>query len=85
MLGVCVLELQGSWDKYLLLVEFYYNNSFQATIEMAPYEALYGKRSQTAIHWHDNFERKDLGKELVDQATEAIQKIQQRMKNSQSR
>ena len=60
MLRACVLEFQGSWDKYLLLVEFSYNNSYQATIEMAPYEALYGRRCQTPIHWHGAGDRKYL-------------------------
>ena len=40
MLRVCVLDFQGSWDEHLPLVEFAYNNSYQATIGMAPYEAL---------------------------------------------
>lgn len=41
MLRLCVLEFKGNWIKYLPLVEFAYNNSYQATIGMAPYEALY--------------------------------------------
>ena len=39
----CVLDLKGSWEEHLPLVEFAYNNSSQASIEMAPYEALYGR------------------------------------------
>ena len=42
MLRACVLDLKGSWEKHLPLVEFAYNNSYQASIQMAPYEALYG-------------------------------------------
>ncbi|KAA3466817.1 DNA/RNA polymerases superfamily protein [Gossypium australe] len=42
MLWCCVLEFQGSWEKFLPLVEFAYNNSFQSSLKMAPYEALYG-------------------------------------------
>ena len=52
---------------------------------MTPYEDLYGRRCRTPIHWHETGERKYLGPELVDQATEAIQKLQQRMKSSQNR
>ncbi|KAG8485640.1 hypothetical protein CXB51_018871 [Gossypium anomalum] len=40
MLRCCVLEFQGSWEKYLPLVEFSYNNSYQSSLKMAPYEAL---------------------------------------------
>ncbi|KAL0544421.1 hypothetical protein IC582_019536 [Cucumis melo] len=43
MLRVCALEFPGSWDSHLHLMEFAYNNSFQATIGMTPFEALYGK------------------------------------------
>ena len=42
MLRACVLELPGSWDVHLTLAEFAYNNSYQASIQMAPFEAVYG-------------------------------------------
>ena len=44
MLRACICDFQGSWDQYLPLVEFSYNNSYHASIGMAPYEALYGRR-----------------------------------------
>ena len=43
MLRPCVLDLKGSWEERLPLVEFVYNNSYQGSIQMAPYEALYGR------------------------------------------
>ena len=43
MLQACVLDLKSSWGEHLPLVEFAYNNSYQASIQMAPYEALYGR------------------------------------------
>ena len=43
MLRACVLDLMGSWEEHLPLVEFAYNNSYQASIQIAPYEALYGR------------------------------------------
>ena len=51
MLRACVLNLKGSWEKHLPLVEFAYNNSYQASIQMAPYEALYGRPCQSPICW----------------------------------
>ena len=42
MLRACVLDLKGSWEEHLPLVEFSYNSSYQESIQMAPYEALYG-------------------------------------------
>ena len=43
MLRACVLDHKSSWEEHLPLVEFAYNNSYQASIQMAPYEALYGR------------------------------------------
>ena len=45
MLRSCVIDYEGSWDRHIPLVEFVYNNSFQSSIGMAPYEALYGKKN----------------------------------------
>ena len=44
MLRMCVMDFGGSWEKYLPLVEFAYNNSYHSTIGMAPCEALYGRK-----------------------------------------
>ena len=65
LLRACVLDFQGSWDKYLALVEFIYNNSYQATIEMSPYQALYRIKYKSPVHWDEIEERKLLGPELV--------------------
>ena len=51
MLRGCVMEFTGSWDKYIPLIEFSYNNSYQSSIGMAPYEALYGQRWRTLVYW----------------------------------
>ncbi|KAL4025568.1 hypothetical protein IC575_013970 [Cucumis melo] len=51
MLRACALEFPGSWDSHLHLMEFAYNNSFQAIIGMAPFEALYGKCCRSPVYW----------------------------------
>ncbi|KAL0544266.1 hypothetical protein IC582_019379 [Cucumis melo] len=51
MLRACVLEFSGSWDSHLHLMEFAYNNSYQATIGMAPFEALYSKCCRSPVCW----------------------------------
>ncbi|KAL4183259.1 hypothetical protein AMTRI_Chr11g154280 [Amborella trichopoda] len=53
MLRACVIDFTGSWDDYLPLIEFSYNNSFQASIQMAPYEALYGRKCRLPICWDE--------------------------------
>ncbi|PON54851.1 Ribonuclease H-like domain containing protein, partial [Parasponia andersonii] len=79
MLRACVLDFHGSWSKYLPLIEFAYNNSYQASIEMPPYEALYGRKWRSPIHWDEMGERKFLGPELIREINEAAEKIRKRI------
>ena len=60
MLRTCILDMKSSCDEHLPLIEFAYNNSYQASIGMAPYEALYGRRCRSPIHWDDVGERRIL-------------------------
>ncbi|KAA3483108.1 DNA/RNA polymerases superfamily protein [Gossypium australe] len=64
------LEFEGNWEKYLPLVEFAYNNSFQSSIKMAPYEALYCRKCRTLLYWTKLSEKKidrvDLIRETED-------------------
>ncbi|KAL0536641.1 hypothetical protein IC582_025599 [Cucumis melo] len=85
MLRACALEFPGSWDSHLHLMEFAYNNSYQATIGMAPFEALYGKCCRSPICWGEIGEQRLMGPELVQSTNEAIQKIRSRMHTAQSR
>ncbi|KAL0541114.1 hypothetical protein IC582_021151 [Cucumis melo] len=85
MLRACVLEFSGSWDSHLHLMEFAYNNSYQATIGMAPFEALYGKCCRSPVCWGEVGEQRMLGPELVQTTNSAIQKIRARMLTAQSR
>ncbi|KAJ8770467.1 hypothetical protein K2173_017958 [Erythroxylum novogranatense] len=68
MLRACVMDFKGAWDEHLPLVEFAYNNSYHSSIQMAPYEALYGRRCTTPICW-DEGERKLVGPELIQLTT----------------
>ena len=85
MLRACTLDFPGSWSKYLPLVEFAYNNSYQATIGCAPYEMLYGRKCRSPVHWDELGERRYLGPELVQVTAEAIDKIKKRMQAAQDR
>jgi len=69
----------------LPLVEFTYNNNYQANICMAPYEALYGRRYKTPLCWYQDGEVVFVGLELLQQITEKVKLIQERRKISQSR
>jgi hypothetical protein len=85
MLRCCVLSWQGSWEDHLPLVEFAYNNSYQASIRMAPYEALYGRKCRSPLCWDAVGEKAVLGPDWVQQATERVAEIRQHMLAAQSR
>ncbi|KAL4017803.1 hypothetical protein IC575_021375 [Cucumis melo] len=85
MLRACVLQLKGSWDTHLLLMEFAYNNSYQSCIGMAPYEALYERPCRTPIFWNEVGERKLVGPELVQITTNNIKLIRENLRIAQDR
>ena len=60
-----MIEFKGSWDTHLSLMEFVYNNSYQSSISMAPFEALYGRKCRTPVCWDEVGERRLTGPELV--------------------
>nr|GEZ09585.1 hypothetical protein [Tanacetum cinerariifolium] len=53
MLRACVIDFGSSWDRHLPLAEFSYNNSYHASIKVAPYEALYGKKCRSHVCWSE--------------------------------
>ncbi|KAK6125233.1 hypothetical protein DH2020_041033 [Rehmannia glutinosa] len=87
MLRACTLDFQGSWDSHLPLAEFAYNNSYQATIGMAPYEALYGRKCRSPLHWEidDQWTPKEKRKSpsipKIDLVQEAMEKDSSRQKS----
>ena len=67
MLRSCVIDYEGSWDRHIPLVEFVYNNSFQSSIGMAPYEALYGQKCRTPLCWTKLSKKKVIGPDLIQE------------------
>jgi hypothetical protein len=61
MLGACALQHGGSWYKSLPYAEFSYNNSYQASLKMSPFEALYGRKCRTPLYWDQTGERQFFG------------------------
>ena len=68
------------WDECLNLVEFYNNNSYQESIKMAPFEALYGRRCKTPLNWSEPDERWFFRLDTVKEAKQKVQLIQANMK-----
>ncbi|GJU96623.1 putative reverse transcriptase domain-containing protein [Tanacetum coccineum] len=80
MLRACVLDFGGSWDFHLPLVEFSYNNSYHSSVRCAPFEALYGRKCRSLIMWVEVGEGYLIGPELVQETTEKISQIKDRLK-----
>ncbi|RVW89330.1 Transposon Ty3-I Gag-Pol polyprotein [Vitis vinifera] len=85
MLRACVLDFGGNWADYLPLAEFAYNNSYQSSIGIAPYEALYGRPCRSPLCWIEMGESRLLGPEIVQETTEKIQLIKEKLKTAQDR
>ena len=79
MLQACFLDLKGSWEKHLPLVEFSYNNSYQASIQMTPYEALYENPCQSPICWTKVGERSITGSDLIRDTSKKVGLILKRL------
>ena len=82
MLRAYVRDLGGSWDGYLCLTEFVYNNSYQASIEMAPYEALYGWRCRSPICWLEIVEKQLARINLVKKVSQQIEVVPKNIKSA---
>ena len=77
-----MLDFPRSWDRYIPLMKFAYNNSYQLSIDMTPYEALYGRRCRTPLCWIDLNEYKVIGLDIVKETEEKVRIIKQRLKAS---
>ncbi|WMV55641.1 hypothetical protein MTR67_049026 [Solanum verrucosum] len=85
MLRACVIDFKGSWDDHLPLIEFAYTNSYNSSIQMAHYEALYGRRCKSPVGWFEVGETALIGPDSVLDAMEKVQLIRDRLKTAQSR
>ena len=65
MLRACAISFPEKWDECLTLAEFSYNNSYQESIRMAPFEALYGKKCRTPLNWVEVGDRGYFGPDFI--------------------
>jgi hypothetical protein len=85
LLRACALKYGKSWDKSLPHVEFSYNNSYQASIKMAPSEALYGRLCRTPLFESQTRESEVFGPEVLKDAEKQVQIIRENLNVAQSR
>jgi hypothetical protein len=85
MLRAYVLSYGAKWEDCLPFAEFSYNNSYQASLQMAPFEALYGRKCRTPLNWSETGESQVFGPDIIREAEEQVQLIRNRLKAAQSR
>ncbi|GKC51320.1 putative reverse transcriptase domain-containing protein [Tanacetum coccineum] len=79
MLRACEINFGKGWVNHLQLVKFSYNKSYHASIKAAPFEALYGQKCRSPVCWAEVGEVQLTGPEIVQETTEKIVQIKQRM------
>ena len=85
MLRSCAIVYGKKWNECLPFAEFSYNNSYQASIGMSPFEILYGRSCRTPLNWSESGERVYFGPDIVMEAEEKVKTIQERLRAVQSR
>lgn len=78
------MNFSGSWKDYLYMVELSYNNCYQKSIQMAPFEVLYGLKCRSPLYWDEIGEQSVLGLELITQATKQVKVIREDIKAVQN-
>jgi hypothetical protein len=85
MLTTCALQYGRSWDKSLLYAEFSYNNSYQESLKMLPFEMLYGHRCQTSLFWSEVGEQVVFGPDILQEAEKKVHMVRENLQVVQSR
>jgi hypothetical protein len=85
MLRACALQDKIGWDQRLPYVEFSYNNIYQASLKMSPFEALYERNCRTPLHWDQNGERQVFGPDILLEVEENIIMVRENLKVAQFR
>jgi hypothetical protein len=85
MLRACALQYGRSWDKSLLYVEFSYNNSYEESLKMAPFEMLFGRRCRTPLFWNETGEQKVFGPDILQETEKQVHMVRENLQVTESR
>jgi hypothetical protein len=85
MLRACAMQYGSSWDKSLLYAEFSYNNSYQKSLKMAPFEMLYGRRCRTPLFWNETGEWKVFKPDILQEVEKQVCMVRENLRVVQSR
>ena len=78
-----VMNNPTRWDDYLHLIEFAYNNMYQTSAKMSPFEVLYGRKCRKSTTWDSSIERLMLGPDLLKDLEQLVTKVKQNLKEAQ--
>jgi hypothetical protein len=79
MLRACALQYGRSWDKSLSYAEFSYNDSYQESLNMAPFEMMYGRRCPTPLFWSEAGEREVFGPDILQEAKKQVRMVRENL------
>ena len=65
MLRMYVMKKPTKWEDYLHLAEFAYNNGYQTSSKMSPFEVIYGWKCRTLVTWDGPVDWLMLGPDLL--------------------
>ena len=85
MLRACAIRYGTSCDKCLPYAEFSYYNSYQASLEKSPFEALYGRKCRTPLYWDQVGEKQVFEPEIIEDAEQLVQVVRENLRIAQSR
>jgi hypothetical protein len=85
MLRACVRTYGKDWEQGLPYAEFSYNNSYQTSLGMSPFEALYGRKCRTPLMWSEVVDRTLTGLAVIKDAEDRVAEIREKLKVAQSR
>jgi len=85
MLRACVISFGKKWEESLPFAEFSYNSSYQASLKMAPFEVLYGRKCRTPLNWSETGDRPLIGTDIIQHAEDQVRVIREHFKAAQSR
>ena len=80
MLRMYVMDKPSKWEDYLHLVEFSYNNGYQTSLKMSPFEALYGRKCNTPVSWDNPTDKEVVGTKLLREMEENMMRIKKNLK-----
>ena len=84
MLRMHVMHQPKKWEDYLPLVEFVYNNGYQESLRMSPFEVHYGRHCNTPVNWSNPINRISFGPDMLKEMEQQVTQIKQNLKVAQN-